>query len=87
MSFTFGSQVEPATRNKEPGGLVGLFAERPMKGTDLRPGDYATVPVGREGGKLLAARVEVVRPGAKASLSAPAPANLHATKAAARHAR
>jgi hypothetical protein len=43
-------------------GWRGGFAEKPLRPADLRPGDYATVKTHREDGRLIAERVEIVRP-------------------------
>lgn len=69
-----GTKVELAVRKKEPGAGKGEFIERSQKVTDLRPGDYATVTVDREGPRAVVTKVEVVRPGAGASTSGPTPA-------------
>jgi hypothetical protein len=60
------TRVELAARGNAPGGYKGRYVDRPLTATDLRPGDYATVTQRPEGGKLVATKVEVVRPGESA---------------------
>jgi hypothetical protein len=64
--------VQLAIRKSDPGGVHGVFVDQALRPTDLRPGDYATVTVEREGGKAIATKIEIVRPSAKAGLSSPA---------------
>ncbi|HTY79319.1 MAG TPA: hypothetical protein VMI34_15945 [Candidatus Bathyarchaeia archaeon] len=59
--LTSRTVVALAARKDEPGGLKGAFIDQPLKATDLRPGDYATVTAERENGKLVATKVEIVR--------------------------
>jgi hypothetical protein len=74
------TKVELAVRSSESRGFEGAFAERPMKATDLRVGDYVTVTVQHEGGKLVATEVEIVRPSSMTFL----PAQSHPMKAVSR---
>ncbi len=83
--LTPGTRVELALRKNELGAFKGAFAERPMKTTDLRQGDYATLTVEREAGKPVATAVEVVRPSSMTRTPSPVRANPHATKTAANH--
>jgi len=69
--LTPGTTIELATRESEPGGFQGAFVDHPLKVTDLRRGDYATVTVTREGGKAVATKIEVVRPNDAMGSSAP----------------
>lgn len=55
--------VRMVMRASEPGGFTGAFVEKPMQAKDLRLGDYATVTVEREAGKVVATEIEVIRPG------------------------
>jgi len=61
-----------AVRRSEPGGVHGAYIDQPLKATDLRPGDYTTVTVEREGGKTVATKIVVVRPGEWQAMSAEA---------------
>jgi hypothetical protein len=79
--------VELAARASEPRGFRGAFVEHPMKATDLPPGDCATVTVEREGGKAVATKVEIVRPGDNTGMPAPIRAESHALKTIASAAR
>jgi hypothetical protein len=67
------TMVELAVRKQEPGGHAGMFIDRPLTATDLRPGDYATVTAEREGGKAVATRIEIVRPGERTTAGAVPP--------------
>jgi hypothetical protein len=69
--LTPSTVVELAFRKPEPGGHPGMFIDRPLTASDLRPGDYATVTVEREDGKAVATKIEIVRPGARTAVSAP----------------
>jgi hypothetical protein len=63
--LTAETTVELAVRQSRPTGLKGEFIAQPLKTTDLRRGEYATVTVEREGGKTVVTKVEIVRPGAQ----------------------
>jgi hypothetical protein len=69
--LTPATTIELAARKTEPGGLHGVFVDHTLKMTDLRPGDYATVTVKREGAKAIATKIEVVRPHGRMGSSAP----------------
>jgi hypothetical protein len=56
------TKVELAFRKPERGGGWGEFAVEPIKASDLRLGDYATVTLERLGKKLVATEVSIVRP-------------------------
>jgi hypothetical protein len=75
--LTSSTVVELAFRKAEPGGHTGMFVDRPLAATDLRPGDYATVTVAREDGKSVATKIEIVRPGARTAMSGPSRAEAH----------
>jgi hypothetical protein len=79
--------VELAVRKNEPRGFQGPYVEHPLKAADLRPGDYATVTVEREGGKPIATKVEIVRPEDNAAVPAPTRVESHALKTIASAAR
>jgi hypothetical protein len=55
-------RVELAFRKPERGGGWGDFAVEPLKASDLRLVDYATVTLARLGKKLVATEVSIVRP-------------------------
>jgi len=73
-----------AAREDVPGGFKGEYFERSLGSTDLRPGDYATVITEREGGRIVATKVVVVRPGEGIGATLRAPAASHALKTAGR---
>jgi len=61
------TKVALVERQDEPGGFKGQYVDRALKPADLRIGDFATVTEQPEAGKLVPAKIEVVRPGPTAS--------------------
>lgn len=66
----YAAQLDPATRitlieraDVGSDGWPGGFVERPLRASDLHPGDYATLSVEQRAGKPVVTRIEVVRPG------------------------
>ena len=70
FQLTPSTVVELAVRKDEPAGYKGAFINQPLKPTDLRPGDYATVTAERENGTVAATKVEIVRPDERTAVSA-----------------
>lgn len=61
------AQVELVTRSTHPApdGWIGGYVESPLSLDQLRPGDFATVTLAHQGGRLVATSVDVVRPTGK----------------------
>lgn len=64
FDLTPATKVELVTRAKTVAGgaWAGGFAKSPLPVSDLKPGDYVTVTASKEGKKLIAESVQVIRP-------------------------
>ena len=63
FALTPETRIELARRQDVTGGFPGQWADQALPASALRAGDFATVTVEREGRRLQATKVVVVRPG------------------------
>ncbi|HUM17203.1 MAG TPA: hypothetical protein VL086_16020 [Candidatus Nitrosotalea sp.] len=62
FALTPETRVELARRQEVPGGYPGQWTEQALTSSAPRVGDFATITAQREGGRLQATAVVVVRP-------------------------
>lgn len=64
IPFSPSTRIELVKRSAQPtaGGWPGEYVESPLSPAEVRPGDFATVELAHENGRLVATTIDVVRP-------------------------
>jgi hypothetical protein len=62
VRLTPETRIDLERRSEQAAGWPYGFAEQKLAAADLKPGDFVTVTVERQGGRAIATKVAVVRP-------------------------